>query len=469
VFSHGKEVRSLRALQAAAGLLLLLVLCLLSRSANAQGLHYGSGWSSWSFDGGLFEGSTISDSSSIAWTLSPEIQWSHSFQSGLNEASAQMGLGRTFTNNSITLAVAPGTGLSQYAPDGGNSPATLNIDFNIEAESSGRNGEILRDIIGWYNVPLTATVPSGSWASASFTATFTGVIGTYADPGYAIAFQQTVSSEWTKTAPGTEQHTLADSIALPDLMGEFGAGWPGYDLGISGRLSLTVKNDGGPVTIEMPGGFSLCGQGTLISNGAEWISPTGGKWGEATNWSPQLVPDGPDACATVGMSLTSPDSVDLESTSRTVGSLGFFGGQASCTIIATGSTPGSLRLQSTTGNALVRFTQYNQQDNEIAAPVELLSDTIFELGEHTLTISGTLAINDRSIELNGGTLDVVHGVEQAGTISVTSGTLITPRISADSLIIGGSPFALAHAVPEPSTLAVLLTASLGGLLCWRRR
>jgi hypothetical protein len=492
MFSFWQVFHAARTMQVVVLLLVSLVLCAAPPTVRADGFYYGSGSASWTFDGGLFPGSVVSDGSFIPSTLAPGIQWSHTFQNGLNEASAQQGLGWDFTQDSLRFAIAPGTGLSQSAPDGGNTPATFDINFNINAESHGRNGESLRDIIGWYNLPLTAVVPEGSWVSASFTVTFRGIIGTYAEPNYAMVFEETLSGQWTKNTAGTEEHTLADSVDLPDLMGEYGAGWPGYAIDITGTLNFTVKNDGGPVSIDLRNGFSLQSQGTTNPGGPEWVSPTGGNWGETSNWMPQAVPDAPDAIATLGPWLTSAGTIDLESTNRTVGTLGFAAVDAPYTIVATGSTPGTLSLQSTSGNALVRFAVYNEQDHEIAAPVKLLSDTTFGMGLHTLTLSNSVDFDGHGILIesgslvlsggsnNGGYIDVssdatvmfaggthsVSAVTGMGHMLVSDGVVNATSIQMDTLSIGNP---MTQAVPEPSTFFLLMMCSILLIYCWCRR
>jgi hypothetical protein len=461
------------------------------REVRADGFYYGSGNASWTFDGGLFPESVVSDDSFIPGTLTPGIQWSHTFQDGLNEASAQQGLGWDFTQDSLMLAIAPDTGLSQSAPAGGNVPATFDINFNINAESHGRNGESLRDIIGWYNLPLTAVVPEGSWVSASFSVTFRGIIGTYAEPNYAMVFEETLSGQWTKNTPGTEQFTLADSINLPDLKGEFGAAWPGYAIDITGSLNFTVKNDGGPVSIDLANGFSMQSQGTENPGGPEWISATGGNWGEVSNWMPQTIPDAPDAIASLGMMLSGNGTIDLENTNRTVGTLGFAAYDAPYTIIATGDTPGMLILQSTDGDALVRFASYNEMDHEIAAPIKISSNVTFGMDSHVLTLSNSIDFDDHDVSvesgsliisgdsLNGGNIDVtagatltfsggdhtIHAVNGSGQLSVNGGILNVTSIHLDTLSIGNP---VIQTVPEPSTL-VLVAFGLLSLLgyAWR--
>jgi uncharacterized repeat protein (TIGR03803 family) len=80
-----------------------------------------------------------------------------------------------------------------------------------------------------------------------------------------------------------------------------------------------------------------------------------------------------------------------------------------------------------------------------------------------------------SIPTGGGTLTVLHsfdglhGMNPYGslTASLDGSTLYGTTTSGGAFGSGGVAFAIT--VPEPSTIALLLTASLGGLLWWRRR
>jgi hypothetical protein len=105
----------------------------------------------------------------------------------------------------------------------------------------------------------------------------------------------------------------------------------------------------------------------------------------------------------------------------------------------------------------------------------------------SLTLTG--AVNIAAAKLDAGqTLviapanpaiaDVIDVITGAGTVQVADNATLTSRsIVVDSLVIGGAPVVTPssaaatsfQAVPEPSTLALLVLAGLSALLAWRRK
>ena len=89
-------------------------------------------------------------------------------------------------------------------------------------------------------------------------------------------------------------------------------------------------------------------------------------------------------------------------------------------------------------------------------------------GGATQILAGSLAAYDGNTTVNAGTLTIVGPLNTPGaTVSVaTGGTLTAASIVADTLIIGGGPYAAVASasattpVPEPGTLALLALAGL---------
>lgn len=128
---------------------LLIVLALLwAQAAHAEGFWFGSGGAGWTFDGGFGEEPvTTPFFPGNSQDESPVLDWDHTFN-GEGEASAQLGVGRGFTEQSVFVTFAPGTGVSQDAPAGGNTAAMLTIDFSADAEARGGPGISMQDCFG---------------------------------------------------------------------------------------------------------------------------------------------------------------------------------------------------------------------------------------------------------------------------------------------------------------------------------
>ena len=168
-----------------------------------------------------------------------------------------------------------------------------------------------------------------------------------------------------------------------------------------------------------------------------WKGGSSTDWASAANWDSTTVPNGAGTIERFG-DHDSINVVDMISHGQTVGSINF-AATTSTTIRSSGGY--SLTLDNNGQPSLIDVAG----NQTISAPVVLDNDaTIF--GPGTLNLSGGITGN--------------HALTVLGNLTATS-------IQVDTLNIGntGTP----HTVPEPSTIALLLTATLGGLLIWRRR
>jgi hypothetical protein len=166
-----------------------------------------------------------------------------------------------------------------------------------------------------------------------------------------------------------------------------------------------------------------------------WTGPGGGTYGQDSNWTTGSVANGVDTAANFLENITAPSTVTLNS-DLTLGTLNF-----SSTNSYTLSGTGSLTMQVSTGTASINVFSGS---HEIAVPVVLASDTV----------------------INGpGSLNLSAGISGPHALTVL-GNLTTPSINVDQLVIGTGG---ATAVPEASTVALLFTACVGGLLWWPRR
>jgi hypothetical protein len=205
------------------------------------------------------------------WTSTPVINNSYSFSgTGGNTSTAQFGMGALIRSDLVANYIAPSTCLSQYAPDHGNTPATLTLDFEAVGEAHGYTPGSWRNVLGWYNLPLTATVANDGYVDILLNATFFGWTRDSSD-NYVTVFNKTITAEWTKTTSGTEQKTLSDSFTLGDLIPNttnlsMADLWNGsYGVTVSGTLTITVKNDDGPVSLTMPDGLIFGSQSESAS------------------------------------------------------------------------------------------------------------------------------------------------------------------------------------------------------------
>jgi hypothetical protein len=179
------------------------------------------------------------------------------------------------------------------------------------------------------------------------------------------------------------------------------------------------------------------GPNTIDWQGGNATNPT--NWNVAANWIPNTaVPDGAGTKVSFGNQPAANKIVDMISQGQTVGTM-VFSSTASTTIISSGGY--SLTLDNAGAVSTIDVTGIHI----ISAPVVLNNDT---------TISGT------------GTLKLTGGITGNHALTVL-GNLTATSIQVDTLTIGNN--AGVSAVPEPSTIALLLTAALGGLLWWRRR
>jgi hypothetical protein len=172
-----------------------------------------------------------------------------------------------------------------------------------------------------------------------------------------------------------------------------------------------------------------------VPTSSTWKGPGGGSFHLASNWTNNSVPNGVNETANFLENITAPSTVTLDSP-VTLGTLNFESSQ-SYTLAGTGS----ITLQVSSGNASINVLSGS---HEISVPVVMNSDTVIS-GAGTLELSGGITGN--------------HALTVLGNLSATS-------VQVDTLIIGAMG---ATAVPEPSAVALLLAATIGGLLLWRRR
>jgi hypothetical protein len=254
--------------------MIALVVCCCPRSASASGYGFDTFQSSatFAYDGGFGAAPIGASYDFLPYTQTPELGPPYSFdgtgdQTG-NTSTAQFGFGSWVTDSLVSSRLAQGSGVSQSAPAGGNSAATLMLSCQTRAYSrvqrddeTWRNPGCMTDIVGWYNFPLVATVSNQGYVDCQLRATYTGFV-TDSTGGHKV-FDVTLTDSWYKDTPGVETRTLGGLINLQDLVPTTNLeGDKYYWLEVGYQITFSVKNDGGPVGWSLPDGIGFGSQGT---------------------------------------------------------------------------------------------------------------------------------------------------------------------------------------------------------------
>jgi probable HAF family extracellular repeat protein len=170
-----------------------------------------------------------------------------------------------------------------------------------------------------------------------------------------------------------------------------------------------------------------------------WATNTDGNWLTPSNWIGRIVPSGPGT--TAHFTGANPALVNVDSLVA-VGRIILDAGTEDTNYTISGS---AITLDNTGGTGTDALIEVVSGNHTISAPVILAEVT---------TISGS------------GTLNLLGGVTGNFRLTVLTSASAS-SVQVDSLVIGRA--GSLQAVPEPSTIALLLTASIGGLLWWRRR
>jgi hypothetical protein len=199
-------------------------------------------------DGGFGAPPSVFTIDPVPYTLSPPLQVSSTIYGvGGNESTAAAGIGRYCDSSLFAATFAQNMSLSQAAPAGGNTPASLKLEFfdNTVVVDGWSN------LAGFYNLPLTGDIPLGSSVECilDFTVRANKVM-------YGELFAQHFALDWVRTDSGPFSTNLSDLVALPNI--------PAVDpnvtevsLTIFGSLEFRVKNDGGPVSVVAPQGLQF--------------------------------------------------------------------------------------------------------------------------------------------------------------------------------------------------------------------
>jgi hypothetical protein len=182
---------------------------------------------------------------------------------------------------------------------------------------------------------------------------------------------------------------------------------------------------------QMTGGQQVA---TVGPQAAIWNAAGGGSYSAASNWTNNIVPNGVNAVANLLGNITAPSTVTMNYP-ITLATLNF----------------DSLESYTISGSSNLILDVPNSAS---AAEINVLS------GSHEISIP--VVLDSNTVISGPGLLDLSGGISGRHALTVR-GTLTATSIQVDALTINGTGV-MAMAVPEPSTLALLLTVFLGGLL-----
>jgi T5SS/PEP-CTERM-associated repeat protein len=247
----------------------------------------------------------------------------------------------------------------------------------------------------------------------------------------------------------------------------------GLTVGRSGSGTLSVENG---AQIQSPRGAiagfpGSIGQATIKGTGSLWSMSNGlyiGKrWDSASGGTGSLVIyEGGTVSVTNLLDLGPQGTVDVSDNG--------------CLIVGSGT---SLRLD---GTVHVTTNGMLQSVGTITGDVRIDANGLFLVPDGGNSVVNGIITNDAALQVGssgtGANLSVLGSIIGTGTTTVTNGAELTVDslvqdtlvIGADSLVAvplisGGLSDDVMSPVPEPSTLALLLAASLCGLQWWRRR
>jgi autotransporter-associated beta strand protein len=204
--------------------------------------------------------------------------------------------------------------------------------------------------------------------------------------------------------------------------------------------------------------------GTLTASGMTTRSKTISAWAPAQWLDPptNTVPN-PEYPGDTGMTRVHATTAVVNFNGGTLQA-----GASNANFIATDDAAANLTLNVLAGGALI-----DTQAFDVTITKQLLGSTgdtgLKKLGTGTLTLTVDPTYNGNTT-VDAGTLTVGNLTHSANVYVASTGTLNATSIVTGTLTIGGpASSASVTAVPEPSTIVLLVLAGLGALLAWRRK
>ena len=143
-------------------------------------------------DGGFGTSPVVFTIDPVPFTSNPPLQFNNTILgAGGNQSTATAGNGYYFDSNRFDAIIAPGTSLSQAAPAGGNTPASLKLEFYDSTYMTGG----WDNLVGYYNLPLTGDIPLGSSVECILDVTLSAVIVPAAEDKSSITIFLSIGHE----------------------------------------------------------------------------------------------------------------------------------------------------------------------------------------------------------------------------------------------------------------------------------
>jgi autotransporter-associated beta strand protein len=207
------------------------------------------------------------------------IQVANTITSGNNVSYGRAGISQWHTSNWAYFFVAPSWRIYQYAPEGGNSAASIKIDFWTDFDP----GRDKMDLFGFYNFPLSGYVSPGGYVEFLMNVTMYG--RTETSGAWVDCFRYPFQVDWLNATPGYFNQLFSDYAALGTLLGSTSEN----DLEMYGTIEFRAKNDSGPTSIVAPEGLGF-GSGMSVGSSSNvsdtrWTGANSNIWLDAGNWT----------------------------------------------------------------------------------------------------------------------------------------------------------------------------------------
>jgi hypothetical protein len=194
----------------------------------------------------------------------PSLEVTNTITSGSNVSGGAGGTSVWYTSQASSVRFAGGTGISQSAPAGNNSAASLKIDVFTDFYP---NGAPMSSMIGYYNFPLQGHVSAGGFVEFIMDVTILGRKIDYGTSGddWTTCFAKDFHVDWVNTSAGDFYRRFSDVVPLGNLLGG-----DENDLQIFGSITFIAKNDGGPTSITAPDGIGFATEVSSVPEPSSW-------------------------------------------------------------------------------------------------------------------------------------------------------------------------------------------------------
>ena len=423
----------------------------------------------------------------------------------LNLTAASSGAGYGLSTTGSLAAAGSGNftianGFNSASLSAGSYTGTVTVTGTNSALgglalNSGGAATVTVNVLGHSAGSATVTSGNGFLAHAratglSATVSLSNAAGTRSD--LQVNSAPSVSSGTMSGGPATPYYVSAGSAQTYAATFNVGS-TPGV---FSDTVTFASAGDNQSLSgASSLGSLSVAITGNVYSGKAQWNRPGSGNWSSDNNWSDTLGDGAAGApgvhgysgdAATFGASIGGTSAVVTLDTSATVSAL-TFSNTAAGSYTLSGSGANTLTLNNSGSGATITVASGNHL---IDAPV-VLSDNVVVSGSGMLAFGNSSSIaGNYSLTMDGahGTLILSGSDNYTGGTVVEAGKLLVTGVEAlqegTSLTVGANASSIfgaseagafdpnltaATAVPEPGTLMLLVTGTLGLLAYARRR